>query len=433
MGVTNRSRANTFTPTPNLPHQDRGKPTGNRHLTNRHPPNTPPEPEYATLTLEGMAPLGDCYARFEGETINVFGGLPREEVVARIVRYRRRRRKFVSAIVHRVIAPSPHRVAPPCPLFGPCSGCQWQHVSYDHQLALKRDAVAQELALYPELDGVPVAPTLPAPQPFNYRNHARFTVRRGGSLGFTNRITRRFVRVEECMLMAEGVNDALAELQGKCAETTQLSVRYGINTGDFLVQPTLQNPAIGLPSGQTHYIEKLSGREFRVASPSFFQVNTRQAERMAQLVRERLELTDTDTLLDAYAGVGTFAILLADTVGRVIAVEESAAAVRDAARNAEGVANLEFVEAKTEHALDTLAAPVDAVILDPPRAGCHPDVLSALARAAPRRAVYVSCEPSTLARDLAALAAAGMSVQSVEPLDMFPQTHHVEAIATIDG
>ena len=380
-----------------------------------------------------MAPLGDCYAHFEGETINVFGGLPGEEVVARVVRYRRRRRKFVSAIVHRVLTPSPHRVAPPCPLFGPCSGCQWQHVSYDHQLTLKRDAVVHEMSFYPDLDGVPVAPTLPSPQPFNYRNHARFTVRRGGSLGFTNRITRRFVRVEECMLMAPGINDALAKLQDKCAETTQLSVRYGINTGDFLVQPTLQDPAIGLPSGQTHYNERLLGHEFRVASPSFFQVNTRQAERMAQLVRERLELTDTDTLLDAYAGVGTFAILLADSVGKVIAVEESAAAVRDAARNAEGIANLEFIEAKTEHALDALDAPVDAVILDPPRAGCHPYVLNALARAAPRRAVYVSCEPSTLARDLAALAAAGMSVLSVEPLDMFPQTHHVEAIATIDS
>ena len=210
-----------------------------------------PEPEYARLTLEGMATLGDCYAPFEEQTINVFGGLPGEQVVARIVRFRRRRRKFVSAIVERVLLPSPHRVAPPCPLFGPCSGCQWQHVSYEHQLTLKREAVAREIGRYPELDGVTVARTVPSPQPFNYRNHARFTVRRSGSLGFTNRITRRFVRVDECMLMTPGINGALAELQDNCSETTQLSVRYGVNTGDFLVQPTLQHPAIGIPSGQS--------------------------------------------------------------------------------------------------------------------------------------------------------------------------------------
>ncbi len=392
-----------------------------------------PEAEYARLTLEGMATLGDCYAPFEEQTINVFGGLPGEEVVARIVRYRRRRRKFVSGIVEQVLSPSPHRVAPPCPLFGPCSGCQWQHVSYEHQLTLKRDAVAREIGRYQELDGVTVAPTVPGPQPYNYRNHARFTVRRNGSLGFTNRITRRFVRVDECMLMTSGINDALAELQGKCSETTQLSVRYGVNTGDFLVQPTLQHPAIGLPSGQPHYVEELLGTRFRVASPSFFQVNTHQAEHMARMVRDRLELTRAGTLLDAYAGVGTFAVLLAGEAGRVIAIEESSAAVRDAALNAEGLNNVEFVESKTEDALNTLDEPVDAVILDPPRSGCDPRVLGALARLAPRRIAYVSCDPSTLARDLAILADSGMTVLGVEPIDMFPQTYHVETVATLNG
>ena len=235
------------------------------------------------------------------------------------------------------------------------------------------------------------------------------------------------------MLMTPGINGALAELQGKCSETTQLSVRYGVNTGDFLVQPTLQHPAIGIPSGQSHYVEELLGRRFRVASPSFFQVNTHQAEHMARMVRDRLELVSTDTLLDAYAGVGTFAVLLAGEAGRVIAIEESSAAVRDAALNAEGVNNVEFVESKTEDALETLEEPIDAVILDPPRAGCAPTVLAALVRLAPRRIVYVSCDPSTLARDLAILAEAGMTVLGVEPLDMFPQTYHVEIIATLDG
>ena len=380
-----------------------------------------------------MAPLGDCYAQFEGEAINVFGGIPGEEVVARIIRYRRRRRKFTSGIVTRVLKPSPHRIAPPCPYFGPCTGCQWQHVSYAHQLRLKKASVVSEMRRYAELEDIPVSSTIPSPGAFNYRNHARFTVRERGSLGFTNRITRRFTRVNDCMLMDPGINDTLRALQGKCAETTQLSVRIGINTGDVLIQPTLQNPDIGLPSGQTHYAERLRGRYFRVASPSFFQVNTAQAERMAQLVHDRLQLGKGDTLLDAYAGVGTFAILLASYVHRVIAVEESAAAIRDATRNAEGVDNLEFIEARTEDALDDLDTPVGAVILDPPRAGCDPKALRALIRRTPRRVVYVSCEPETLARDLSVLVGGGFRVESIEPVDMFPQTHHVEVVAALSS
>ncbi len=389
------------------------------------------EHEYANLVLDGIGALGDCYAQFEDETINVFGGIPGEEVVARIVRYRRRRKRYVSGLVTEVLKPSPHRVATPCPYFGPCSGCQWQHIEYSHQLHLKQDAVASELRRYPELEGIAVSPTVPSPQIFNYRNHARFTVRNQGSLGFNNRITRRFVKIDDCMLMAPGINQALRSLQDRCQETTQLSIRYGINTEEFLIQPTLQNIDIPLPSGQTHYREKLLGHAFRVASPSFFQVNTMQAEQMVELVRERLDLSKSDTLLDAYAGVGSFAILLAPYVRRVVAIEESAAAIKDASENAEGAGNLEFMESKTEEALDSLKEAPDAVILDPPRAGCDAKALRALIRLAPMRVVYVSCEPETLARDLSLLVNGPFRVESVEPIDMFPQTYHVETIATL--
>ena len=388
-------------------------------------------PEHARLTLETMGSLGDTLATYEGETVNVFGGIPGEEVVARIVRYRRRRRRYVSGLVVEVLKPSPHRVSAPCPYFGPCSGCQWQHIEYPHQLQLKRDAVDAELRRFPELEGLSASPTRPSPELFNYRNHARFTIRDQGSLGFTNRLTRRFVKIDECMLMAPWINEALGLLQGRCRETTQLSIRYGVNTGDWLIQPTLQNPDIPLPSGQTHYREKLLEQPFRIASPSFFQVNTKQAEQLAELVRTRLELTGEELLMDAYAGVGVFAVLLAPYVHRVIAIEESAAAIRDTAINTAEIENLTFIERKAEEALQSLEERPDAVILDPPRAGCHADVLDALVRSAPRRVVYVSCEPQTLARDLAVLVRGGYDVAAVEPVDMFPQTHHVECVATL--
>ena len=389
--------------------------------------------ELARLTLEDMAPLGDTYALYEDQTISVFGGIPGEEVVASIVRYKRRRKQHVSGIVVEVVKPSPHRVAPPCPYFGPCSGCQWQHIDYSHQLELKRNAVLEQMGRYPELEDIQVDPTLPSPQQFNYRNHARFTVRDGGTLGFVNRIRRRFVKIAECMLMTPWINEILGTLQGKVAETSQLTMRYGINTGDWLVQPILHNEDVPIASGQGHYKERLLDRPFRIASPSFFQVNTKQAERLAELVRDRLGLSGTELVVDAYAGVGTFAVLLAPFARMVVAIEESSAALKDAAINTLGISNLEFVEGRTEEVLDELPDDPDAVVLDPPRAGCHPDALQALVRRSPRRVVYVSCEPETLARDLSLLVQAGFRLERLEPIDMFPQTYHVECVATLAG
>ena len=391
----------------------------------------PEEPELATLNLEEMGPLGDTMAPFEDGRINVFGGIPGEKVVARIVRYRRKRRRHVSGIVTEVVDPSPYRVAPPCPYFGPCSGCQWQHIDYPHQLDLKRSAVRAEMEAYGSLRAVAVAAPEPAPEQFGYRNHGRFTVRRSGRLGFVNRITRRFVDVDRCMLMADGINDVLSKLDGRSQETSQLSVRYGINTSDLLVQPALSSEEIPLQTGQTHYTEELLGRSFRIASPSFFQVNTAQAERLVETVRQRLELRGGETLIDAYAGVGTFAALLAPHVARVIAVEESEAAVKDAAVNTLDLDNIEYRQGRTEDVIADLGSTPDAVILDPPRVGCDRAALEAVAAWRPRRTVYVSCDPASLARDLDILVDAGLNVIDVQPVDMFPQTHHVECVATL--
>ncbi len=388
-------------------------------------------PETAVLELHAWGELGDTLAHFEDGCVNVFGGIVGERVAANIVRYRRRRQNYVSAIVTDVLDASPHRVQAPCGYFGACTGCQWQHIDYTFQLTLKRQAVERALAAYPALQSGSVADTLPSPQQFGYRNHARFTVRQSGMLGYINRLTRRFVRVDDCMLMHPWINDALRTLQDKAAETSQLSVRYGVNTGDWLIQPTMHSPNIPIATGQTHYWEQVLHRRLRIASPSFAQVNTPQTERLIELVRERLALSGGELLVDAYAGVGTFAALLADSARQVIAIEESSAAVKDAAVNIEGIPNIRFVEGRTEDVLDGLPETADAVILDPPRVGCHTNTLDALIRRKPARVVYVSCDPSSLARDLALLVDGGFEIQSVEPLDMFPQTHHVECVTAL--
>ncbi len=390
-----------------------------------------PEPavgERLELALEGIGRMGEALADWDGHRAYVFGGIPGERVVGEVVR---RRRGYLACRVVEVLEPSPHRVAPACPLFWPCTGCQWQHVAYEHQLDLKRAMVEEALASRPETTGIEVMPTIPSPQAYEYRNHARMTVGPAGSVGYVNSTTRRFLPVDKCLLMDPWINDAIAHLQGRAAETTQLSIRYGVNTGEWLVQPRFLNPDITLESGQKHYREKLLGHAFRVASPSFFQVNTRQAEAMVGLVREGLALTGREVVVDAYAGVATFAVLLANDCARIIAIEESASAVRDGAANAEGIANIEFRQGKTEDVLGRLEAVPDALILDPPRAGCHPRALDAVARLAPARVAYVSCDPEALARDLAVLVAGPYEVESVQPLDLFPQTHHIECIATL--
>ena len=380
------------------------------------------------LCPESWGRLGEATTVVNGHRVFVFGGIPGEEVVAEVFR---ERRGYVAARVVEVLKPSPHRIAAPCPYFGPCTGCQWQHVSYEAQLQIKRDIVVDALERVGGFDQPPVTAALPSLDRYGYRNHARFTIGKDGSLGFVNRESRQMVPVDSCMIMDPSVNRILGELQGHCAETSQLSVRCGVNTGDFLVQPTLKTAEVSVATGQKHYVEALRGRRFRVASPSFFQVNIRQLDRLVDLVKEELGLSGSELVVDAYAGVGTFALLLAPYARRVIAIEESPAAVEDALANANDAPGVEFIQGKTEQVLSELDERPQGLILDPPRKGCHPSALEALKRLKPQRVVYVSCDPATLARDLKSLCRETFFLEKVRPVDMFPQTHHVECIATL--
>ena len=386
------------------------------------------EGDRVTLTLTSWGRLGEAMADFDGYNVFVAGGIPGERVVAEVVKVHR---KYVSAKVVDVLEASPDRVEPPCPYYGECTGCQWQHLSYDAQLKTKHEKVTDALQRVGELAAPPVSEVRPSPDQLGYRNHARFTINRDGALGFINRETRQFVRIDKCLLMHQGVNDLLEELQDHCGETTQLSIRAGKYSGDFLVQPYLVHPEIGVLTGQKRYTESVAGQDFLVSSPSFFQVNVEQAAAAADVVRDRLHLTAADVLLDAYTGVGTFAILLAPSVKRVIAVEESSAAVADAKQNAGDLQNLEFVLGRTEDVLRNLPVKPDVVVLDPPRSGCQPRALESLIEMAPSRVAYVSCDAETLGRDLKILCQGGYRMDEVAPLDMFPQTHNVECVALL--
>ncbi|MBI4306278.1 MAG: 23S rRNA (uracil(1939)-C(5))-methyltransferase RlmD [Chloroflexi bacterium] len=380
------------------------------------------------LRLADYGPEGEIPAEHEGVPVSVAGGLPGERVVAEIVKKYHDR---LACRVVEVLEASPHRVAAPCPYYGPCTGCQMQHTAYDWQLEYKRRRVMDAFSAAPGLAGVEIRPTLASPKQLKYRNHARFTIGRDGVIGFVNRHTHGPLRIDECLLMSPLINELLSLTQGRLKGMTQMSVRVGENTGERMVQPRLADPSIPVKSGQKHYAEELEGRRFRVGGSSFFQVNTQAIAQVVDIVRDALRLGGSEVVVDAYAGVGVFAVMLAASAREVIGIEDSVSAVEDAKANAEGLRNVRFVAGRTEAVLPSLAG-ADAVVMDPPRAGCHPDAIAALRKLAPGRVAMVSCDPGTLARDLGLLCAGGRYlVDWVQPVDMFPQTYHVECVAAV--
>jgi len=373
------------------------------------------------VTVDAMGRLGEGIARSDRGPIFIPGVIPGERVSLHVVK----RRRFPVGRVLELLSPSPHRIPPRCPYFGDCTGCQWQHVDYSFQLGLKREKVENEFRRA-GIDGVPILPVLPSPRVSNYRNHARFTVK-DGVPGFVRREGFRFVPVDECLLMDERINAVLRDLKGTRVESSQLSVRCGAVSGEMLIQPQLGCTEV--VSGQKVYHESLSGRRFRISAASFFQVNTLGAEMMVELVGRSVE--GAGVLLDAYAGVGTFSAVFSSRVGEVIAVEESPSAGEDAAVNLVGAGNVRLLKSKTEYSIQQMESPPDVVILDPPRSGCHARVIEALLGQMPEKIVYISCEPLTLARDLKLLQQKYV-VREVQPVDLFPHTHHVECVAALE-
>lgn len=389
-------------------------------------------PEYAELILRDPTSDGFNIATFEDKDIKVLGGIEGEVVTAKIFRFSRKRKSHTQAIVNSVIRSSDQRVIPKCKYFLECTGCQYQHLRYSQQLEIKTQRVRSELNSYQSLSNIKVNDSIPADRPFEYRNHVRFTIRKNGTLGFINRVTRQFIKIDNCLIMHQKINSIIKKIQCKVAETTQMSVRYGVNTDEYLIQPTLQNPEIDLHTGQLHYTDKLNAIPFRVSSPSFFQVNTRQAEHLIKLLEERLELKTSDILLDTYSGVGTFGITFAKKVAKVIAIEYSKAAISDSQFNSKGVNNIKFITDFAQNGLEKLEGKIDVAILDPSRSGCDLETIKSVISKGPRKIAYVSCDPETLARDLDIMVNLDYQIISVQPIDMFPQTSHIESITILE-
>jgi 23S rRNA (uracil1939-C5)-methyltransferase len=413
-------------------------------------------PPPVELGLTDIAFGGDAIGRLDGEVVFVPYVLPGERA---LVRLERRKRDYASGQLVELLTSSPARIEPRCPYFGACGGCQWQHSDYMTQLTMKRQVVVDQLVRIGgirEADDLVRVP-LGMIDPWAYRNHIRFSLgRKYGDVGYTYRQSHRLLPIDVCYIAHPAIVDILTTVQRRCAGLSahQIMVRYGANTDELLIQPKL--PMVTeIETGQLQLTEEILDRSYTISAAAFFQVNTRREERtlpeqldvpwierragrysiadlLALIVLDRLQAQPEDVVLDAYCGVGAFTALIAPRVRRVVGVEESPAAIADARRNTPDLENTRFIAAKVEAAVSSLEEDrLDAVVLDPARVGCAPPVLHALLDARPRRVVYVSCDPATLARDLRALVDGGYRIESVEPIDMFPQTYHIESVTTL--
>ena len=387
----------------------------------------PAEPTFLTLRIESLVFGGAGLARCpDGRVAFVSFAAPGELVEAQV---EREYPDYVQAVVSRVIEASPDRVEAPCALFGECGGCQLQHMSYPAQLAAKESVVREQLRRIGRLDDSVVRPIVGAANPWGYRNHLRFsTGKKYGDVGYIGRKGYGLLKVESCPISDPWVNELLPKLQGHGAGLHQVQVRHSAETDTFLINPEI--PGIAMPSGQKAYIEELGGKRFDVSASAFFQVNHAQAEQMVRLVGEALPESGK-LLIDGFAGVGTFAVLFAHRFERVLAIEESNSAAKDSERNLAQAPNVEMLVGKVEDVLPGLEERPDAIVLDPPRPGCAPPVMRAILEFQPATVVYVSCNPATLARDLRILVNGGYALDWVTPLDMFPQTGHIECVSRL--
>jgi len=443
-----------------------------------------------SLVIDDLAFGGEGVGRADGYVVFVREGLPRDTLRVRVTETRAR---YARAVIEAVETPSPDRVDAPCPYFGRCGGCRLQHLAYPAQLAFKEKQVRDCLERLGGLAGdIDIRPILGAAETYGYRNKMEFTVAgvTGGPPAIGLHQAERYdvvLDVERCLLQSDTMNRLLTVVRDEVRQRRVsaydpareqgllrfVTLREGRRTGQAMVNVVASAPdvetlgpvadaiaarepaassvvlnvnakkaavAVGteehLLAGRDHVTESLGGVEFEVSANSFFQTNTMQAERLFDLVAEALELTGTETVLDLYSGTGAISLLLARRCRAVYGIELAAAAVGDAIRNAQrnGIENCTFLAGEVRYVLPDLARQgvrPDVAVADPPRAGFHPNALAALVSLAPERIVYVSCNPATLARDLGDLVRGGYRLEWVQPVDMFPQTPHIEAVARL--
>jgi 23S rRNA (uracil1939-C5)-methyltransferase len=398
------------------------------------------------LEIEKLVYGGEGLSRLEGEVVFTPFVLPGETVEAErtLARQHVQRARLI-----RVTAPSPERVDPRCPVFGRCGGCQYQHADYGAQLRFKRDILLETLRRVGKIEFDAARIAIEAAEPFEYRNRAQFHFEHGRA-GFLEMNSRKLVEIQKCPISSPKINEIIPKLNQMARDqrwprfvrslevfTDETQVQWNVLESDRPVAKRffewLAAEVAGTVSGPLEYA--VNEDRFTVSGTSFFQVNRFLLPRLASLaigdsqVAPTLD-TELDTAWDLYAGAGLFSLPLARRFERVVAVEAGRSA-GDLRRNAaRAKLRIEVVTEQTETFLANARQAANFVLADPPRAGLGKKTTARLLELRPRTLVIVACDPATLARDLAVLAA-GYEIETITMVDLFPQTFHMETIVRL--
>lgn len=438
------------------------------------------------LNITALTSEGSAIGRKDGVPIFVRGGVPGDVVTAHIIKAKK---NYAVARLQQVLEPSPHRVESDCPVSAQCGGCAFRTVDYAEELRFKQQRIDDAFQRIGHLD-LQVEGVLAAPDTVRYRNKAQYPVQLQDGrpvAGFYAYKSHRVVPTEDCLLQCTDFSAGVAACL-QWAEEHQISVyneetgtgllrhlyfRKGQATGQVLAcivingtdlpggdalcaalraaVPGLVGVVLNSNTRRTNVIlgdrdrvlwgkgellDKLCGKTFAIGPHAFYQVNHDQCERLYALAEDFAGLTGDQVLLDLYCGVGTIGLTLADRCRRLIGVEVVPQAVENARENARrnGIENAEFLCADAAGAATQLASQgvrPDVAIVDPPRKGCAPEVFAAIDKMGIERLVYVSCDPATLARDLALLATMGYTARRACGVDLFPRTPHVETVCLL--
>ncbi|MBI3164592.1 MAG: class I SAM-dependent RNA methyltransferase [Chloroflexi bacterium] len=402
------------------------------------------------ITLEKLAYGGEAMGRLQdGRAVFVPFGLPGETVRIQLTQ---EKQNFARGEILEILKPSADRITPKCKHFTQCGGCHYQNLPYEKQLLAKADILRDQLQRIGKIENPPVQPTVASPEQWNYRNHIQFHLTNDGKIGFINSRGYSTLPIEECHLPEASIENFWRELQFESKMNLErASLRSGADDDLMLIleSDTEETPELEIEAdisivhiydehpiviaGSNHLTIQILGKDFHVSAPSFFQVNTKMAEKMVQHLQTQLPITNQPiTLLDLYCGVGLFSKFFASKYAKVIGIESSESANEDFAINLDEFDNVELYEGAAEEILPALAPQLTEpihMIIDPPRAGIDKFALDAILQINPQVIAYVSCDPSTFARDAARLIKGGYTLQNVTPFDLFPQTYHIESIS----
>ncbi|MFG6120338.1 23S rRNA (uracil(1939)-C(5))-methyltransferase RlmD [Thalassobacillus sp. B23F22_16] len=450
--------------------QKGGKPKGKRKTVT------------AKVTCSGLTNDAKGIVQWEGKQLEVANLLPGETAEVTVSQ----RGGFVNAELKQVIIPSKDRVTPPCEYYYQCGGCQIQHMNEEKQMRFKQETVDELMKPFGKTEAI-----MTMDHPYDYRNksHTTFGLNQHRQVigGLYAQHTHQIIPMERCLIhdpkadeIVQTIRDILqnSKMQPYNEDTGQgflrhVLVKVGKVSGEIMVVLVVASPVF---KGKNNFVkalrkahpeittllmnvnnrntsmvlgdqekvlfgkgtimDTLCGLEFEISAKSFYQINPVQTEKLYGKAIEMAELSGKETVVDAYCGIGTISLIASQKAGKVIGVELNKDAVRDAIRNSKrnGIKNARFYQGDAGEFMVQMAArgeKADVVIMDPPRSGSDEAFLSSVVKLKPKRVIYVSCNPETQARDMKYLTKNGYKVEGIQPVDMFPQTHHVEAVAKL--